>query len=174
MAKGVTIKIEATMSERWVDHFCSMLKYLESNGKLGHSCIVGFYSDGDGDFRPEFKFDCEYKVQEGIRDIGEMEVMFDAGQLEVSVMINKYRKKPVVIEAVQWTGDNKDEIRDFIDRAMYTFKNGALLILTLEGDHKANIGDFIIKGVNGEFYPCKPEIFEKTYEIVVDPFSYSA
>lgn len=78
----------------------------------------------------------------------------------------KYRKKPVVIEAVQWTGDTKPEIEEF-------FKNfqgwwfdgvGSIAIETLEGIMRANPGDWIIKGINGEFYPCKNDIFEKTYE----------
>ena len=87
-------------------------------------------------------------------------------------MIKKYRKKPVVIEAVQWTGDNVVEVskfvgvdllvhEDFIDNDI---KN--LEIKTLEGTHTASKGDFIIKGVKGEFYPCKLDIFEQTYEEV--------
>lgn len=64
----------------------------------------------------------------------------------------KYRKKPVIIEAIQF--EDKD--------------NPYLKIETLEGIMKASVGDYIIKGVNGEFYPCKPDIFEKTYERVID------
>ena len=75
----------------------------------------------------------------------------------------KYRKKPVAIEAVQWTGENKKEIFDFVDTGMQ-FMDDSLLITTLEGVMIASKGDYIIKGVNGEFYPCKPDIFEKTYE----------
>ncbi len=82
--------------------------------------------------------------------------------------MEKYRKKPVVIEAVQWTGKNITEVLDFMDwrNAAHDAVSG-LTIRTLEGSHHASPGDFIIKGVNGEFYPCKPEIFEKTYEKVV-------
>jgi len=82
----------------------------------------------------------------------------------------KYRKKPVVIEAVQWTGSNTDEIDEFVpkdDRTWYSSSGKAppkLFINTLEGNHFANVGDFIIKGVKGEFYPCKPDIFAMTYE----------
>ncbi len=77
----------------------------------------------------------------------------------------KYRKKPVVIEAVQWTGDNLKEVLDFMKwrNANHDEANG-LVIHTLEGNHQARVGDFIIKGVHGEFYPCKPDIFAKTYE----------
>ena len=94
----------------------------------------------------------------------------------------KYRKKPVVIEAVQWTGKNHREMYDFLegkpDGYIEAFgKNfyidhdkvyGGLIIKTLEGEHIASIGDYIIKGVQGEFYPCKPDIFEQTYEKVGD------
>lgn len=78
----------------------------------------------------------------------------------------KYRKKPVVIEAVQFTGtkENYAEILKFCPYVGILPK--CLLIKTLEGTHKANHGDWIIKGVKGEFYPCKPDIFEMTYELV--------
>ena len=87
----------------------------------------------------------------------------------------KYRKKPVVIEAIQFI-DNADriiEIQEFMGgdtiRVNYEDKNNPYLkIETLEGIMKAPVGDYIIKGVNGEFYPCKPDIFEKTYERVTD------
>lgn len=78
----------------------------------------------------------------------------------------KYRKKPVTIEAVRWTGDNRKEIYDFCSDA-YT-ANCSLYIKTLEGVHIAREGDYIIKGVHGEFYPCKPDIFEETYEEVTE------
>lgn len=80
----------------------------------------------------------------------------------------KYKKKPVVIEAIQWTGNNLQEIHDFVDDFMIgteqTFDEHIILIDTLEGLMKASTGDFIIKGIKGEFYPCKPDIFEQTYE----------
>lgn len=79
----------------------------------------------------------------------------------------KYRKKPVVIEAMQWLGDNFIEIDKFITSYHETYpKTGKVVIATLEGDMIASIGDWIIHGVRGEFYPCKPDIFEKTYEPV--------
>lgn len=80
----------------------------------------------------------------------------------------KYRKKPVVIEAVQWNGHNFDECLTFCPPIMgETYKaDGCLKIPTLEGKMIAKVGDFIIKGVQGEFYPCKPDIFEQTYEKV--------
>lgn len=83
-------------------------------------------------------------------------------------MIQKYIKKPVVIEAVQYTGLNVREVCDFVNFAIREYlpgsKDSYIMIQTLEGDMKANRGDYIIKGVNGEFYSCKPDIFEKTYE----------
>ena len=80
-------------------------------------------------------------------------------------MARAYRKKPVVVEAVQWTGENRAEMCEFIDPEVFEIKpKEGLIIHTLEGDHHASPGDYIIKGVNGEFYPCKPDIFAKTYE----------
>ena len=90
----------------------------------------------------------------------------------------KYRKKPVVIEAVQWNGRNLEEIQEFVgDSLIYSISDAAwkvgkgapvvcMEIKTLEGNYKCSIGDYIIKGVQGEFYPCKPDIFMQTYERV--------
>lgn len=94
----------------------------------------------------------------------------------------KYRKKPVVIEAIRWTGCLRsfEEIKQFCPEIIdggavwYPYAppteprtdSWPLFIQTLEGNMSATIGDYIIKGVNGEFYPCKPDIFEKTYEKV--------
>ena len=85
--------------------------------------------------------------------------------------MKQYRKKPVVIEAVQFTDKSKDRCRNYIAGSYPGFDEGGkpkLIIQTLEGDMVANLGDWIIKGVKGEFYPCKPDIFEMTYE-AVDP-----
>lgn len=82
-------------------------------------------------------------------------------------MIKKYRKKPVVIEAIQWNGSNEFEIWNYFEDISIRLKEeGTLLIRTLEGDHIASVVDYIIKGIKGEIYPCKPDIFEKTYEEV--------
>jgi hypothetical protein len=99
----------------------------------------------------------------------------------------KFRKKPVVIEAIQLldTPQSIREVEEFIDgrkvdtsseasfAAWDTYMRqlnhtGGRIIHTLEGDHLARFGDFVIKGVKGEFYPCKPDIFEATYEPVLD------
>lgn len=81
----------------------------------------------------------------------------------------KYRKKPVVIEAVQFNGpEDIPKIHRFCPSATSQINNETFetrfIIPTLEGDHIAKQGDYIIKGVKGEFYPCKPDIFEMTYE----------
>ena len=84
----------------------------------------------------------------------------------------KFKNKPIVIEAVLWTGDNVLEILDFVGhsdiRLTNCTKDGRevcdLYINTLKGTVRVNEGDWIIKGVHGEFYPCKSDIFEETYE----------
>jgi hypothetical protein len=75
----------------------------------------------------------------------------------------RYRKKPVVIEAIQYTGFNFGEIEAFTGGDA-EFRDGQLLVATLEGPLRAAPNDWIIKGVKGEFYPCKPDIFDATYE----------
>ena len=80
----------------------------------------------------------------------------------------KYRKKPVVIEAILFTGtpENLADLSDFTGRTLrYDPNKHTLIIETLEGDMLAKEGDFIIKGVMGEFYPCKPGIFYRIYEV---------
>lgn len=84
----------------------------------------------------------------------------------------RYRKKPVVVEAVQFLDDSErfHELSEFITtqdlRVNYEDpENPVLKIGTLEGVMNASVRDYIIKGVNGEYYPCKPDIFEKTYEL---------
>lgn len=86
-------------------------------------------------------------------------------------MINKYRKKPVVIGAIQWLGtfESYNNICDFVGKSLQNNHLGKdepqlLYIETLEGIHEANKYDYIIKGIKGEFYPCKPDIFQATYE----------
>lgn len=80
---NVTFTVKVTMKKKWVNIFCSMLKWMESCGKIGHSSTVGFYSDGDGDFRPEFEIDTEFEKVEGITNkdkvLPDIEVLYDAG-----------------------------------------------------------------------------------------------
>ena len=94
-------------------------------------------------------------------------------------MIGKAIKKQEPVEFVQWTGDNEAEVLLFCNRQAYmkqkpeqsTIRNCLshhvrhLTIRTLEGEHFASVGDYIIKGIKGEFYPCKPDIFHATYDI---------
>lgn len=92
----------------------------------------------------------------------------------------KFRKKPIVIEAIQYNNLNREEIESFVGNKLYRSLESetaylagkgapkfSLIIQTKEGEMKAMPNDWIIKGVNGEFYPCKPDIFEKTYESVI-------
>lgn len=93
-------------------------------------------------------------------------------------MTKKYRTKPCEIEAIQWNGANLKEIKEFVGESLiYNICDTAwevgkgrpyvyVKIKTLEGDMNASIGDYIIKGLRGEFYPCKPDVFEKKYELI--------
>ena len=79
----------------------------------------------------------------------------------------KYRKKPVIVEAIKYTLDSSKDVFDFAKgkvRHDLLPRSTDLRIETLEGTMRVSIGDYIIKGVQGEFYPCKPDIFEQTYE----------
>lgn len=75
----------------------------------------------------------------------------------------KYVKKPIEIEAIQWTGENYVEISQFCDKCYF---DSVLKIITLEGTQEAKMGDFIIKGIKGEFYPCREDIFNFIYDLV--------
>jgi hypothetical protein len=91
--------------------------------------------------------------------------------------MKNYRKKPVVIQAIQLENlevDSLMALQHFAglgNNKLLAVSDG-VLISTLEGNMKASIGDFIIKGVQGEFYPCKPDIFEKTYDLADAPESF--
>lgn len=78
----------------------------------------------------------------------------------------KFRKKPVVVEAVQFTLHTMDQVEEFVGGDLGEDKGGNTVIATLEGAMKCSLNDWIIKGVKGEFYPCKPDIFAATYEPV--------
>lgn len=87
--------------------------------------------------------------------------------------MTKYRKKPVVIETIQWRGPNHEEVKAFLgdDYVALTGERhprgrSKIIVRTLEGTILADIGDWIIRGVAGEHYPCKPDIFDATYEQV--------
>ena len=83
--------------------------------------------------------------------------------------MGQFRKKPIVIEAIQNKDDNQSEVAIFFGEEpcnRFGYKNRVWSIVTLEGVMDANPGDWIIKGVAGEFYPCRSDIFEQTYEAV--------
>lgn len=91
-------------------------------------------------------------------------------------MTKKYKKKPVVIEAFQYDGDFMGTNHEYyvpnwaveaLESGICEFRGIDLFIKTLEGEHKADVGDYIIQGVKGELYPCKPDIFEMTYDEVL-------
>jgi len=83
--------------------------------------------------------------------------------------VAKYRKKPVVIDAIKWDGENFNEfVYNFVGIDCAQRCDNTLDVLTLEGVMTAQIGDYIIRGIKGEFYPCKPDIFEASYEKVED------
>lgn len=77
-----------------------------------------------------------------------------------------YRTKQVTIAAVQWRGDNLNEVKGFMEGANYSYApdDDSLYIETLEGTMKASKDDYIIRGLKGEYYPCKPDIFNQKYE----------
>ena len=82
--------------------------------------------------------------------------------------MKKYRKKPVVVSAIQYTGENLEACLQFANGNIDYVTERGITIETLEGAMVARVGDYIIRGVNGEYYPCKPDVFEKTYEEVSD------
>lgn len=86
--------------------------------------------------------------------------------------MSKFRKRPVVIEAMQFTKEAKDQVFHWVTCTHYPSwdanGNPTMTIGTLEGDMIVSLGDYVIKGVKGEFYPCKPDIFAATYEPVED------
>jgi hypothetical protein len=89
------------------------------------------------------------------------------------VSVKQFRKKPVVISAVQWTGENFEAVTEFLGDDFVGASRGPgfdeIVIQTLEGGITASLGDWVIRGVKGEHYPCKPDIFEATYEPVESP-----
>lgn len=89
---------------------------------------------------------------------------------EAKMSVYTFEKKPIRIRAVHWDGYNFEEIVNFVGRdklsILGSHKDPDLVIHTLEGDHHAAVGDWIIKGIKDEFYPCKPDIFNQTYRLV--------
>lgn len=92
----------------------------------------------------------------------------------------KYRKKPVVIEAMHFTDESKEDVSIWARSIQYSVTQSydqqnkpCLRIPTLEGEMICSLGDYLIKGVQGELYPCKPDIFDQTYEPVIEDYAES-
>ena len=87
----------------------------------------------------------------------------------------KYRRRPIVVEAIKWDGSNYREVCDFAGKKLFLEYAGfppserTLVIQTLEGTMHACAGDYIIRGIKGELYPCKPDVFKLTYEPLSEP-----
>ena len=135
---------------------CDVTCY-ESNGNLGYASIATTAYLGKTYVNQGYPIRRTFQIQVELPD--------KMKNININNMIKKYRKKPVTIGAIQWLGTNLSEIDDFVGESIAN-KGTTLVIHTLEGDMEASIGDYIIKGVKGEFYPCKPDIFAKTYEEV--------
>lgn len=80
------------------------------------------------------------------------------------IIPRKYRKKPVVIEAILWDGSAAAALLVSVWAGQANLQNDDLILPTLEGMMRVSKGDYIIKGIKGEVYPCKPDIFEQTYD----------
>ena len=80
-------------------------------------------------------------------------------------MIRTYRKIPITIKAVQYDGDNLEEIREWLGSNLKTSEHHDPVIVTLEGNMMIGQGDYIVQGTKGEFYPVKPDIFDQIYEL---------
>ena len=85
----------------------------------------------------------------------------------------RYVKKPIPIEAIKWTGGNFEEIHKFMEHtSVVVTMNNELIISTLEGEMRASVGYYIVKGPRGEFYGCRGDIFEETYDKYEEPYFY--
>lgn len=101
-----------------------------------------------------------------LRRVGPTYAAIPLGNAAGRPMMARFRKKPVVVEAAQWDGTSNSafDVAKEIGMSSWGLRNGKFMIETLEGEMAASQGDWIIKGTQGEFYPCKPHIFEEIYE----------
>ena len=81
--------------------------------------------------------------------------------------MRRFQKKPLIISAIQYTGDNLDEVRCFVPDELLQEAGVTVGIKTLEGVMIISEGDYVIKGIQGEFYPCKSSVFEESYDEVL-------
>ena len=153
-------------------------KYCKNNSDK----ITGYFFSDGGSAETEGDFICIDCHEKNFKIPNCKEESNKIRRLESKRYGSRYRKKAIVISAIQWNGTNFDEIRTFTrnkikkqegiggseDGEGYPQKYIQLTIPTLEGDHLVSEGDWVIRGVKGEFYPCKPDIFKETYEEVKD------
>ena len=133
--------------------------------ELGPRIKTSVIQQGNKSRRHRIKFDV---TKPGVV-LPEIEHLYQTYKKILNLHQTKYRKKPVVVDAVQWNGSNVSEIYVFIGTDVNArYVGDTVIIPTLEGDMTASKGDWIIRGVNGEYYPCKPDVFAKTYEPVVE------
>ena len=86
----------------------------------------------------------------------------------VGRMIKKYRRKPCEVEVIQWTEKNTDEVLKFLQEKYFVNYDGELVIVTHTGEEVAEHGDYIVKDAHFGYYPCKPNVFVKKYELIVN------
>lgn len=131
------------------------------------SCEIFFISDPDPYFDNEWWWDGKI-VRGFVRDLTDdwQAAIVRREDIEGDniVGVKRFVKRPVEIEAVRWDGKNYDEVVEFCPNLLLDPISQSLIIETLEGDIRASIGDWVIKGIQGEFYPCKPDIFNETYD----------
>lgn len=133
------------------------------------SVFIGYYivKNSDGKIHVYKSKDFEKKYRENIR----ISRKDNCKMIENHGMIRKYKTKPCEIEAIKWTGFNISEIKSFVGNQLICEKYDndsdcvKMKIHTLEGDMEITEGDYIIKGLRGEFYPCKPDVFKRKYEL---------
>ena len=129
-----------------LDIISDYLKNRDDIGKLGETIYKGTFN----------------VILSLIGDIYTREIVSDFFKKVLSTSVTKYVKRPIEVEAIQLSKDNQEEVHNFAGKSL-TFNKYGASIKTLEGEMSCEFGDYIIKGVKGEFYPCKKEIFEETY-----------
>lgn len=133
----------------------------ETMAKMADACIVFFAADSENKGTTNMKYTAlRHRIP--VREVIEKRSKNKTNNMKIKL----YRKKPVIVEVLQWTGDNLEDIKEFIGTGLIKDSDSSLIIKTLEGNIIASLNDFIIKGIQGEFYPCKPDIFKNTYEEV--------
>ena len=141
-----SLKDEYGSSLEALDIISNYLKNRDDIGKLGETIYKGTFN----------------VILSLIGGIYNREIVRDFFKKVLSTSVIKYVKKPIEVEAIQLSKDNQEEVHNFAGKSL-TFNKYGASIKTLEGEMSCEFGDYIIKGVRGEFYPCRKEIFEETY-----------